>query len=103
MIIGAYIDIDGQEKAKIYDLYEQFYKDTFSPETEPLFTIDFVIHGKTYAERKGYLEQMAKDYQSAFTYGLSPSWLDLSLFNNYFETNGRRYGLLKEFQENGIC
>lgn len=28
---------------------------------------------------------------------------ELIVFQNYFETMGRRYGLLREFRENAIC
>ena len=31
------------------------------------------------------------------------SWGELAYFQDYFEKLGRRYGLLKEFKENGIC
>ena len=31
------------------------------------------------------------------------SWQDVADYSNYFERLGRRYGLLQEFHENGIC
>lgn len=31
------------------------------------------------------------------------SWGELLAFQAHFEKMGRRYGLLKEFRENGIC
>ena len=31
------------------------------------------------------------------------SWGELSEFQSYFENLGKRYGLLREFRENGIC
>lgn len=31
------------------------------------------------------------------------SWSELACFEDYFHTMGKRYGLLKEFRENGIC
>lgn len=30
------------------------------------------------------------------------SWLDMKHYNDHFEKLGKRYGLLKEFRENGI-
>lgn len=33
----------------------------------------------------------------------SYSYEELAEFGNYFENLGRRYGLLTEFRENGIC
>ena len=35
--------------------------------------------------------------------GLCLSWSELVYYQIYFEMIGRRYGLLKEFRENGIC
>ena len=31
------------------------------------------------------------------------SWGELAYFEDYFYTMGKRYGLLTEFRENGIC
>ena len=59
------------------------------------------IKMKTYRERKEELREQAIEYQ--FTFGdKSYSWSELATFTGYFEKMGRRYGLLKEFRENGI-
>lgn len=31
------------------------------------------------------------------------SWGDIAYWGDYFYKQGKRYGLLKEFRENGIC
>ena len=56
----------------------------------------------TYETKKEMARQEAIDWQNDFcnhdyTYG------KLAEFGYYFEKLGRRYGLLKEFRENGIC
>jgi len=91
--------IDGNTSA--FFNYEEFNKATFNP----LLSIEYVIlgrlHGKTYAEKKEEVRQKAKDLQYYDEGGLS--YGELSFIYDYFETYGKRYGLLREFKENGIC
>ena len=56
----------------------------------------------TYETRKEMARQEAIDWQNDFcnhNYGYG----ELAEFGCHFEKLGRRYGLLKEFRENGIC
>ena len=56
---------------------------------------------KTYAERK----EAARDEAIEWQYQASEenySYGEYAFFADYFEKLGRRYGLLKEFRENGI-
>lgn len=56
---------------------------------------------RTYAERKEAARQEAIDWQLDFcnhNYGYS----ELAEFTAYFERVGHRFGLLREFRENGI-
>ena len=46
--------------------------------------------------------QEAIDWQNDFAKH-NYSYGELAEFGEYFEKLGRRYGLLKEFRENGIC
>ena len=55
-----------------------------------------------------YLEGKAKARQEAIDYQLGVgehnySWAEIQHYCDYFEKLGKRYGLLKEFRENGIC
>ena len=66
--------------------------------------LEFVVKGSTYKERKESLRDLALDYQlyecensGGLSYG------ELAEIQEFFETNGKRYGLLREFRENGIC
>lgn len=55
-----------------------------------------------YAEKKNEIRQMAIDYQNMFTDGETFYWSDIAEWTAFFEKYGKRYGLLKEFRENGI-
>ena len=55
-----------------------------------------------YAEMKNRIRNEAIDFQldvdnHCYSYG------ELAAFGSYFEEMGKRYGLLREFRENGIC
>ena len=56
-----------------------------------------------YARSKGELRGQAIDYQRVACERGNLSYGELYYFSNYFEYLGKRYGLLKEFRENGIC
>lgn len=105
MFIGRY-EIDGDVQFAIYYKnrygYEQWFKDTFSPTSENIEVLNFEIKGKTYQERKGCLEDIAIDYSNHFA-SLSWSYGELAEICDWFYKNGKRYGLLEEFKENGIC
>lgn len=58
------------------------------------------LTGVTYQERKNDLEEKAKLTQYVDIGGLS--WGELYEIQVYFETQGKRYGLLREFKENCI-
>lgn len=57
---------------------------------------------KTYAERKEAARQEAIDWQLDFG-NHNYSWGELADYQDHFRSLGKRYGLLKEFKENGIC
>ena len=56
----------------------------------------------TYKAKKEMARQEAIDWQNDFC-NHSYSYGELCAFATYFEKLGKRYGLLKEFRENGIC
>ena len=101
MFYAKFRDADGQEVAYLYDSYDEYYEDTFSPEVEPLSFIDFHVKGKNYRERQSSVRETAIDFQIADEGGLSME--ELGRIFNWFHEQGKRYGLLKEFQENAIA
>lgn len=56
---------------------------------------------KSYKERKEEIRQQAIEWQQDFE-NQGYCWGDLIIYQQYFEELGKRYGLLKEFKENGI-
>ena len=99
--IGVYKDTDGKIKNNIYYSYDLWFRDTFSPATEIIAKIPLKICGKTYQEKQEDLRQKAIEYQDTFNY-VSWSYSEIAEINNFFYKNGKRYGLLREFKENGI-
>lgn len=97
----AAFTIEGQTHSNLYFDFEQFHRDTFSPETDIHAIVEFKTHGKSYAERKESARNTAINFQAAEIPGLSYS--EIAEISAYFEKTGKRYGLLEEFRENAIC
>ena len=108
MFIGYY-ELEGKEHFDIYFYsnygesgYKLWFDETFSPNTKNIKLLDFKISGKTYKERKSCLKELAIDWQLQFSV-LNWSYGELAIIGEWFNKNGKRYGLLKEFKENCIC
>ncbi len=57
---------------------------------------------KTYQQLKQAAREAAINWQYEFSQ-TNMSWGELADWQEHFEKLGRRYGLLQEFRENGIC
>lgn len=101
MFYAKFRNEEGQEIGKLYDLWDEYHADTFSPEVEPLELIDFAVKGKNYRERQSSVGTTARDFQAADIGGLFMS--DYARIGDWFTTQGKRYGLIKEFRENAVC
>lgn len=102
MFFGVF-ELDKTIHSGFYDSWLTWHSDTFSPDTEVLLIIDFKVSGSDYAARKENVRDKARDFQSLFSlYGVSMSYGELQCFCDYFTTQGKRYGLLREFRENGV-
>ena len=55
----------------------------------------------TYQEKKERAREKAIQWQLDFEHN-NYSYSDLAAFGYYFENLGKRYGLIREFKENGI-
>ena len=55
-----------------------------------------------YQKKKARAVEMAQDFQSSFAEGRQWSYGELAEVQKRFEKLGKRYGLLREFRENGI-
>lgn len=56
---------------------------------------------KTYNERKAEVRQEAIEWQKDFSNN-NYSWGELAFWQSYFSMMGKRYGLTREFREEGI-
>lgn len=63
--------------------------------------VRFIVSGENYQTRKECVRNLALDWQAADQGGIS--WGELFEVQDFFRRNGKKYGLLREFQENGIC
>lgn len=102
MFIGIFKNNEGKIENYIYFSFEEWNRDTFNPLTEIIGMLDFKIQGKNYTEKKASLEDLAKEWQGQFA-SYNWSYGELMEIGDFFERNGKRYGLLREFKENGIC
>ena len=59
------------------------------------------VKGNTYSDKKDFIINLAKEYQYDNT-NISLSYNELYMITNYFYSKAKRYGLIKEFKENGI-
>lgn len=89
-----------EKQASLYFDWDLWFSDTFSPDTEIITQILFKITGKTYQEKKENLRNLAIEYQTSDTSGLS--WGEIADIENFFTINAKRFGLIKEFTENCI-
>lgn len=112
MILATYknvpktIDCDHDEDGRVTEVFtcwDTFHKRTFSPDSKPKILINFQLGKGSYKELQAKLHDIAAEwsYLSSDLYGLS--WNEIHLVQSWFRKNGKRYGLLKEFEENCIC
>lgn len=102
MFYAKYKDASGEIKSRLYFAREDYYRDTFSPECEEIAVIDFKVSGYGYRKKKEAARNIALTWSSAGdTSGLS--WLECQHVSDWFYTVGKRFGLLTEFSENGLC
>lgn len=91
-----------EETGVLYEDFQDYISDTFSPEVETMVIIPFTVHGSNYRERRENVRGTAMEFQTANDCdGLYMS--DMAQIYGWFEKMGKRYGLLKEFRENAVC
>lgn len=55
-----------------------------------------------YQTLKARAIEKAQDFQRAISNGDFLTWSDCAYYSDYFSKLAKRYGLIKEFKENGI-
>lgn len=102
MMIYTVLKKDGQENEYLFYSWDEYHKATFNSEIEEVVTIELGrLHGKTYQERKSYIETKAIILSNNRYGGLS--YGEEADIEAYFNRYGKRYGLLTDFHENAIC
>ena len=101
--LAIYDDEKGNRQCWIYTNYSEFFSDTFNPDCKKIFLMELKVSGKNYAERKADLESKAIDYSNFMSEIYPISWGEIAEIENFFATNGKRYGLLTVFHKNCIC
>ena len=77
-------------------------KDSSLSNPKTMNGIDITIHGKTYNEHKECARKIAHEYQELYGAGEDLSWAEIVDWSSLLGTFGKRYGLSKEFIENGV-
>lgn len=94
---------DNKTSAKTFYSIDEYHTFTFCP----LIMTDFLLdtnrcpYGKTYKEKKEWLKEKAIELSNYDYHKIS--WIEFLNLTDYFSRHGKKYGLLKEFRENGIC
>lgn len=104
MLFARISRADGKwTEENLYMNIEELNKDTINPASAALVIVPFHISGKTYRERQSSLRNLAIDFQYASEGAdIGLSWREMADIGDYFRRMGRRYGLLREFEENAI-
>lgn len=66
------------------------------------YCIPLEVSGFYYEDRKHELEDLARVWQESNIDFIDWSYGELAIIQDFFEKNGKRYGLTKTFRENGI-
>ena len=91
---------DGKRGQGVYTLEEKNAV-TFDPAVEVLYITDFSAKSKE-AAREIAIDVQAMDADTVNGGGALLCWGDVYIIGNALEQLARRFGLLREFRENGI-
>ncbi|MBR5272777.1 MAG: hypothetical protein IKU25_05215 [Clostridia bacterium] len=91
---------DGKRGQGVYTLEEKNAV-TFDPDVEVLFITDFTAKSKDEA-REIAIDVWNMDAETVNADGEHLSWGEVYILGNSLEQLARRFGLLREFRENGI-
>lgn len=98
----VYYNEDGEIENGIYNNITEEKAVAEVGENNLIVYFTFTASGKSYAERKADLFDKALLLTHAYSVACW-AYSELADINEFFEKNGKRYGMLKEFKENAIC
>lgn len=90
------------DKGGVAHTYDTLWSETFAPVDWDIVILDRLIACDTYKLAKEIVRGQAIRY-SNIQGNVPMAWSEVAEIGNWFEKYGRRYGLLTEFRENGIC
>lgn len=96
---NPYITTNNKNLFKMITKY--FLEQTGENSFEVLHEIPRDIKKSGYQRKRFILKQFAIEWQYNFS-GMRYSWEDVIFWGSFFEEYGKKYGLLREFRENGI-
>ena len=113
--IGVYEE-NGKRRAALYDNFEDWHRDTFSPEITEMEVLTlslslkgltlYTVHtGKTftdYEKKRVLLKQKALEWDRIAANSSGWTWGEIAIITAWFEKMAARFGLTREFRENGI-
>lgn len=102
MILHSCTTPDGVKHDNLFERWEDVHKMAFNPYTVEHTMIEFKIHGYSYKKKKENARQLAIAVSDALA-DMAISWGELATIQDYFREVGKRFGLLAEFTEKGIC
>ena len=104
-MIGIYYGVDDVniEYSGVVYSYPQLYEATYNPMVEWQVLILDKVSGRTYAEKKAFVHDLAVEWSHMMCNEVEMDYYDLGEIDEWFRKYGRRYGLMDEFKENGIC
>lgn len=95
---------EGNERiAEVFLEHQYFFNKTFSPDTDPKIEMNFSLGNGSYKDKKNKLHDMAVEISHLISNLNGLTWYEMIIISNWFERNGKRYGLLREFRAEGIC
>ena len=92
---------NNDETAYLFYSWPEYHEATFSPDIEATCTIELGRVKGNYQDKKAAIQDKAIEYSNNNAPGLS--YGEIADIQGYFETYGKRYGLLRDFRENAIC
>lgn len=102
LIAVMHFNETGDSRTAFYDSMDAYIRDTFSPEWGQDYLIEFKVRGRSYAEKKNHVRNLAVEMSTLPLDTWDVPWFAEGDITEWFETMGRRYGLVREFTENGI-
>lgn len=95
---------DGDCRCGLWDSWSSCSRDLWSPSKTVVFAYDFSARGRSYRDRKEFVESHAVEWSNWIGQTDNDlSYEEWAIINSCFEHVGRQYGLLRDFRENCIC